>query len=117
MVVVPLSKMPEKFDIDPNAPRGREEAEDSTVTWLRVTAAATLVTSGALLLAGKRRLGLVAAATGVSMAMIEQQGTLKKWWAILPGYIAEIQGVLTQVEGAVEEFAEQREKIGNVLSR
>ena len=117
MVVVPLSKMPENFDVDPHAPHRREEAADPTVTWLRVTAAATLVTSGALLLAGKRRLGLVAAATGVSMAMIEQQGTLKKWWAVLPSYIADIQGVLNQVEGAVEEFAEQREKLGNVLSR
>ncbi len=52
-----------------------------------------------------------------AMAMIDQQDALKKWWSLLPSYIAEVQGVLNQVEQAVGEFAEQREKIGNVLGR
>jgi len=42
---------------------------------------------------------------------------MKKWWALLPGYISQIQDVLGQVEKAVEQFAEQRDKIGQVLGR
>ncbi len=118
MVVLPLSKLPRDFDVDPNAPRrANGPSNDGSANWLRITSAATLVTGGALLLAGKNRLGLVAAAAGTSMAMIDQQDALKKWWSLLPSYIAEVQGVLNQVEQAVGEFAEQREKIGNVLGR
>ena len=117
MVVLPLSNLPKNFDVDPNALHAKRAASDASLNWLRITSAATLVTSGALLLAGKHRLGLAAAATGTSLALIDQQDTVKKWWSLLPGYIAEVQNVLTQVEGAVEEFAEQREKIGHVLGR
>lgn len=118
MAVLPLSQLPRDFDADPNAPRrARQTQDEGEVNWLRVTAAATLVTGGALLLAGKNRLGLVAAAAGTSLAMIDQQDKLKKWWELLPGYIVEVQGVLNQVDKAVEEFAAQREKIGHVLGR
>jgi hypothetical protein len=67
--------------------------------------------------ATNRLAALVAAPTGVSLAMLEQQETLKKWWVLLPGYIVQVQKVITEVEGAVEHFAEQREKLGNVLGR
>lgn len=118
MVVLPLSKMPRDFNVDPNAPRGmKAESGGVPINWLRVTSAATLVTGGALLLSGKQRLGLVVAAAGTSLALIDQQDTMKKWWSLLPGYIAQAQSVLNQVEEAVEEFAEQREKIGKVLGR
>ena len=116
MVVVPLSKMPDSFDVDPNAPHVPGQGSDEgSLNLLRVASAATLVAGGALLFAGKRRAGLIAAATGVSLAMLEQQETLKKWWVLLPGYIVQVQKVITEVEGAVEQFAEQREKLGNVL--
>jgi hypothetical protein len=118
MVVVPLSKLPRDFDVDPNAPLGAKATSNNcSVNWLRVTSAATLVTGGALLLAGKHRMGLAVAATGTSLALIDQQDSMKKWWALLPGYINQVQGVLSQVEKAVEQFAEQREKIGSVLGR
>lgn len=118
MVVLPLSNSPKDLEVDPNAPHGANQSTgDSSMNWLRVTSAVTLVTSGALLLAGQRRLGLVAAATGTSLAMLEQQGTLKKWWELLPTYIVQVQGVLEQVEGAVDQFAQQRDKLGQVLGR
>ena len=117
-MAVPLSKVPEHFNVDPHAPRTHgEQSSESSLNWLRVTSAATIVAGGALLFAGKRRAGLATAATGVSLAMIEQQDTLKKWWAILPGYLTQVQNVIAEVEGAVQEFAEQREKLGNVLNR
>jgi len=118
MVVVPLSKLPRDFDVDPNAPLGaKTTSNNGSVNWLRVTSAATLVTGGALLLAGKHRIGLAVAATGTSLALIDQQDSMKKWWSLLPSYINQVQGVISQVEKAVEQFAEQREKIGNVLGR
>lgn len=118
MVVLPVSSAPRNPQADPDAPHGVKSASDeSSINWLRASSALTLVASGALLLSGKTRLGLVAAATGTSLAMIDQQDTLMKWWAMLPGYIAQVQGVLEQVEGAVDQFAQQREKIGQVLGR
>ena len=116
MVVLPLSKSPKNYDANANAPRAiRPGSDGRPVGLLRVTSAATLVTSGALLLAGKHRLALIAAATGTSLAMLDQQDTVKKWWKHLPGYIANLQAVLAQVEGAVEEFAHQRERFGKVV--
>jgi hypothetical protein len=57
----------------------------------------------------------VAAATGTTLAMIEQQETLKKWWSVLPTYIGDVQRLLETVEGTVDEFAAQRQKIGEVI--
>ena len=116
MVVVPLSK--QSLNADPNAPvTARTASTECPVNWLRITSAATLVTGGALLLAGKNRMGLAVAATGTSLALIDQQDTMKKWWAHLPTYISQIQDVIGQVEKAVEQFAEQRDKLGQVLGR
>jgi len=47
--------------------------------------------------------------------MIEQQETLKKWWGTLPNYIGDVQKLLEVVEGTVDEFAAQRQKIGEVI--
>jgi hypothetical protein len=116
MVALPLSNLPRNYNVDPNAPH-QSVSDDSSVNWLRVTSAATLVTGGALLLAGKNRLGLVAAAAGTSLAMLDQQDTLKKWWTHLPRYIADVQEVLAHVEGAVEEFAHQRERLSKAIGR
>jgi hypothetical protein len=85
--------------------------------WIRIAAASTLVASGALLLSGKRRAGLAAATTGTILAMLDQQDSLKTWWMALPGCIDEVQHLLNQAEGAVEEFAAQREKLGKALGR
>jgi hypothetical protein len=115
MVVLPLSKRPEDLQVDPSAPEG--STMSSQVNWLKVTSAATLVTGGALLLAGKHRAGLVAAIAGTSLAVIDQQDSMKKWWFLLPNYITQVQGVLTHIEEAVDQFAKQRDKIGSVLGR
>jgi hypothetical protein len=49
--------------------------------------------------------------------MLDQQDVLKAWWQTLPRYIDEVQHLLNQAEGAVEEFAVQRQKLGRVLGR
>jgi len=111
MVVVPLSMAEHEFDFDPDPPPARP------VHWVRIASAATLIASGALLLSGRRKAGLVAAATGTTLALLDQQDALKKWWLVLPGYIGDVQRLLGQAQTAVDEFSVQREKLGNVLAR
>ena len=117
MVVLPLSRLSSDYDANMNALRPVPSTKDDTIHWLRIASAATLVTGGALLLSGKRRSGLFIAATGTALALMDQQDLIRKWWTILPAYIDDIQELLAQAEGAVEEFAAQREKIGKALSR
>ena len=117
MVVLPLSRLPEDFDADLKTPKAVPAQNANSMNWVRIASAASLVAGGALLLSGKRRAGLMAAATGTTLALLDQQDTLSKWWSLLPTYIDDIQWLLNQAEGAVEEFAAQRDKLGQVLGR
>lgn len=117
MVVLPLSRLPEGYDPDLNSPKAVSAQNGNSMNWLTIVSAASLVAGGALLLSGKRRSGLLVAATGTALALIDQQEALGKWWSTLPNYIDDIQWLLNQAEGAVEEFAAQREKLGQVLGR
>jgi len=95
----------------------RSAADARTMNWVGFAAAGTLVASAALLLAGKRRAGMVAAASGTALALLDQQETLSAWWNTLPGYIEEVQRMLGQVQSTVDELAIQREKLRRVLTR
>ena len=117
MVVLPLSKLPSNYDDALSTPKVNSALEDDSVNFVRIAAAATLVASGALLLSGRRRAGLLAAATGTSLALLDQKDVLGSWWRVLPGYIGEVQYLLTQVQGTVEEVAAQREKLGKVFTK
>lgn len=114
MVVLPLSRLPMDFAAPP-AVEPAERADD--VNWLRVSSAVALVTGGALFLAGKPRLALLAAAAGTAVALVDQQEMVKKYWGLLPEYMADMQHVLTQVQETVEEVASQRDKLGRALGR
>jgi len=125
MVVLPLSRLPKDYDANmsgqqpgpsQSGSQGGDQQSDSN-KWLRFASAATLVAGGALLLSGKRRAGLFVSATGTALALLDQQDLMRKWWTMLPYYIDDIQQLLNQAEGAVEEFAAQREKLGQVLGR
>ncbi len=110
MVVVPLSKATH------NASETPASTADSR-RWLRMAAAGTLVASGALLIAGKRRAGLVTALTGAALVMIEQREAVSKLWNALPGYLGAIQSVAGRAQAAVEDISAQGEKLHRVLSR
>jgi LPXTG-motif cell wall-anchored protein len=111
MVVVPLTMSEEEFEMEPSAP------ETESTNWVVVAAGGTLIAGGLLLLLGRRRAGLVAAAAGATLALLDQQETVLSWWNTLPGFIDDVQGLLGQVEGTVEEIAAQREKLRQVLGR
>jgi hypothetical protein len=118
MVVLPLSRLPnDYYDANMSGQNPGPSQSDNSINWVRYASAAALIASGALLLSGKRRSGLFVAATGTSLALLDQQELLSRWWAVLPTYIDNFQILLNQVEGAVEEFSAQREKIGQVLGR
>ena len=111
MVVVPLAK-PANEPVHP-----RRQCCSHPVPWARIAAAGTLIAGGGLLLGGKRKAGLLAAATGASLALLDQQETLQTWWRILPGYIDNVQRVLSQVQDTVDDIAVQRDKLAKALNR
>jgi hypothetical protein len=111
MVVVPLSQPVNDFSATP------EIVEFETMNWVGFAAGGTLVTAGLLLLAGERRAGMVAAASGTALALLDQQETLHSWWNALPGYIDQVQDVLAKVQDTVNEVAAKREELRRVLAR
>jgi hypothetical protein len=110
MVVVPLSKTA-------NDAGGTFAKGADSMNWVRIAAVGTLAASGALLVAGKRRAGLVAAVSGAALAMLDQPEVVCNWWNALPGYLGEMQGMLCRAQAAVEDLSVQGEKLRRVLSR
>jgi len=111
MVVVPLAKSAKTSNAD------TDSKWPESISWLAVTAAGALAAGGALLLAGKPRAGLVAAASGTTLAMLDQQEAVRAWWNALPNYLAEVQGLLGRVQTALEDVSAQRERLRQVLGK
>jgi hypothetical protein len=114
MVVVQLSQTVNDPDLVPHTNEG---ARSESGGWLLYAAAGTLVAGGALLVTGNRRAGLAVAATGAALAMLDQQETVKACWEVLPGYLTEIQDVLSRVQTTIEEIAEQGAKLRRALGK
>jgi len=110
MVVVPLSKPANDSAMTPEA----EKSEP--MNWIGFAAGGTLVAAGLLLLVGERRAGMVAAASGTALALIEEKELLHSWWNALPGYIDQVQGVLNQVQATVDEVDAKRESLRRILA-
>ena len=66
---------------------------------------------------GERRAGMVAAASGTALAMIDEKNTLLSWWNAMPGYIDQVQRVLSQVQTTVDDVDAKREALHRVLAR
>lgn len=111
MVVVPLSKPENDSDVTP----GAEKSEP--INWIGFAAGGSLVAAGLLLLVGERRAGMVAAASGTALAMLNEKETLFSWWNAMPVYIEQVQGVLNKVQSSVEEVDAKREALHRVLAR
>jgi hypothetical protein len=111
MVVVPLSKPANDSDVTPEA----EKSE--SMNWIGFAAGGSLVAAGLLLLVGERRAGMVAAASGTALAMLNEKETLLSWWNTMPGYIEQVQRVLNQVQATVDDVDAKREALHRVLAR
>ena len=102
---------------DKNAPAGPRIQRDDSTDWIKIAAGASLIAGGILLLTGQRRAGMAAAATGTTLAMLDQQDLLRTWWGQLPGYVDQIQDMIGQVQSTVEDFTARRESLRQVLTR
>jgi hypothetical protein len=111
MVVVPLSK-PET-----DSPTTTAAVESEAMNWIGFAAGGTLVAGGLLFLIGERRAGLVAAASGTALGMLDQPETLRSWWEALPGYIDRVQHLLGSVQDTVNEVAAKREDLRRILAK
>jgi hypothetical protein len=111
MVVVPLSKPANTVGEAPAPQRVNE------VNWLRYAAAGTLAAGGALLITGNRRAGLIAAASGAVLAMLDQQEVVRAWWNMLPGFLEELQTSLGHAQVAVQDLSTQGQKLREVFNR
>jgi len=111
MVVVPLSKPANNPEI------ARPACKSDSISWVTIAAAGALATGGALILSGKPRAGLVTAASGTALAMLDQQETVRTWWNALPGYLAEAQGWLSRVQTALDDVSAQRERLHKILAK
>jgi len=111
MAVVPLNRTEyqAKYDHDGRASEG--------ANWAQFAAAGSLLAGGLLLLTGNRRAGLVTAAAGTALAVLDQQETVKAWWNALPVYVELAQHALGKVEEGVAEVAAQRERLHRILTR
>jgi hypothetical protein len=69
------------------------------------------------MLIGERRAGLVAAASGTALAMLDQPETLRTWWEALPGYIDQVQHLIGRVQDTVNEVAVKREELRVILAK
>jgi len=92
---------------------GRNEPYDLA----KVAACGSLMAGGLLLLTGHKRAGLVMAASGTALALMDHEETLKRWWEALPGYVEHAQTMFEQVRDVVEGVAEKGETLRRVLSR
>jgi hypothetical protein len=111
MVVVPLAKPQE------NAIGAPVVQDANDVRWLRYAAAGTLAAGGALLVTGYRKAGLIAAASGVALAMLDQQDVVRAWWNMLPGFLEEMHSTLGKAQTAVEDLSAQGERLRTMLCR
>jgi hypothetical protein len=113
MAVVPLAK-----PVAVHTPVAEEPRTcGSNTNWVLLAAAGTLATSGVLLANRHRRAGLVTAAAGTALAMLDQQEAVRKWWDALPACLTEAQNILARVQTALDDIAAQRERLHQLLDK
>ena len=86
------------------SPAGARVRNAETLDWISIVSGGSLLAAGLLMLSGKRRAAMAAAAVGTSLAMLEQQELLGPLWKQLPGYVDQVQQAIDQVRNAVEEI-------------
>jgi hypothetical protein len=119
MVVVPLAKPTETQSEAPGAPSQAQAApivrRVPEPNWLRYAAAGTLAASGVLLVAGQKRAGLIVAASGAALAMLDQKEAVSAWWSMLPGFLDEMSATLGKAQTAVQDLSTQGKKMREML--
>jgi hypothetical protein len=94
-----------------------DDPETDSIDWVRVAACGSLIVGGVMLLSGQRRAGLVVAASGTALALLDQEETLKRWWQALPEYVERAQQMIDQVQEVVDDVTEKGESLRRALGR
>ena len=110
MALAPFPKRADAADVDAAA------TEEGSPEWMMMAASGALIASGVLLLTGQRRAGLVTAASGTALALLDQQDALRRWWSSLPGYMERVQSLIGKVQSTVDELAAKREQISQAMA-
>jgi hypothetical protein len=84
-------------------------------SWLRYAAAGTLAAGGVLLMTGNKRAGLIVAASGAALAMLDQREAVGAWWNMLPGFLEEVNMTLEKAQSAVQDLSTQGQKLREML--
>jgi hypothetical protein len=99
------------------SPRVTNMRETDSFDWVKVAACGSLITGSLLLLSGRKRAGLVMAASGTALALLDHEEAIRQWWEAMPGYVDRAQYVLEQVQDVVEDIAKKGESLRRALSR
>ena len=103
-----------------NYPQGHMETRDEArldPDWMRIGVGTTLLTGSLLLLAGRRKAGLVVTAAGTALAMLDNKELVSEWWDALPGYLDQAQRLLDQAAATIDDLTEKRDKIMGLLGK
>lgn len=78
------------------------------VDWVNVAAGTALVAGGLLILGRQRRSGMVVAAAGTALALLDHQDTVRSWWHQMPSFVNQVQHLVGQVQEKVSEISAGR---------
>lgn len=109
-----IATFPEK---EIRSARITEMPRTASVDWVKVAACGSLIAGGLLLLSDQKRAGLVMAASGTALAMLDHEETLLRWWDALPAYVDRAQYMFEQVREVVDDITEKGEAMRRVLAR
>ncbi|MGB6130510.1 MAG: hypothetical protein WBG54_01930 [Acidobacteriaceae bacterium] len=94
----------------------RIETSLAAIPWTRSVAAGSLAAGAVLLLTGRRRSGLILAAAGAAVALLENPESVRDAWNSLPRYIRSGQDFIARAEDFVQELNRQGHRIRNVVA-
>lgn len=86
------------------------------VDWVNVAAGTALVAGGLLILGRQRRSGMVVAAAGTTLALLDHQDTLRAWWHELPSLVNQVQHLVGQVQEKVSEISARRQAFQDAVA-
>jgi hypothetical protein len=117
MVVVPIPNPSADAPAEASAAPSPAAASSKSNDWLAYSACGSLLAGGVLLLTGNRRAGLLAAIAGTTLAMLDQQETVRSWWNALPGLMDDANRMIGQVQNVVQNVDVQREKLRALVEK
>lgn len=91
--------------------------ETESFDWIKVAACGSLICGGLLLLAGKKRAGLIAAVSGTAIAALDHEKTIRHLWGSLPHYVDQAHSMLDHVQEVVDKVAEKGQQLRRTLGQ